>query len=61
MTGKEFEALERGDIIRHVNEADSYVVTEKHVSHCSHDEGRVTFTIVRTSGASNPEEWTKVR
>ena len=57
MTSKEFESLERGDIIRHFSEADSYVVTDRRVT----SDGFTYYVIVRTSEASNPDEWVKVK
>ena len=48
MTGKEFDDLKRGDIVRGVGDARSYVVT-------GHYGNRAT--IVRTLDLTNPDEW----
>jgi len=48
MTRDEFQNLKRGDIVRHVMDAQSYVVTET----C-----RNRVTAVRTIELTNPVEW----
>lgn len=60
MTREQFDKVKRGDILRHVNEAESYVVETRQVSWCSHNEGQVTLILVRTAEATNPEEWVKI-
>ena len=52
MTNKEFESLDRGDIVRHKAGTYAYVVTETY-------GGRVAA--VRTVDMTNPEEWDLIK
>ncbi len=49
MKREKFNALQRGDLIRHVTTGNSFVVVD------SNGRGRVT--IARTVDATNPDEW----
>jgi hypothetical protein len=48
MTQEEFEHLEQGDIVRHMDSGDSMVVTANYGKR---------VTAVRTADLSNPDEW----
>ncbi|MBD1995332.1 hypothetical protein H6G00_01635 [Leptolyngbya sp. FACHB-541] len=48
MTPEEFKALEIGDIVKGVLDADTYIVTGNYGSH---------VTVARTMDLTNPSEW----
>lgn len=51
MTKEQFSNLSKGDLIRHKSQSFAYLVDDNYGDH---------VTIVRTSEATNPEEWTLV-
>ena len=51
MTIEQFWNLQTGDIIRHVNDSDSYLVTANYGNH---------ITAVKIADATNPAEWVLV-
>lgn len=52
MTFRDFESLERGDVIRHKIGGDSFIVDANHGDR---------ITAVRTIDVTNPVEWDIVR
>jgi len=48
MTREELSALNPGDIVRHVNDAEAYIVVANYGSH---------VTAIRATELTNPPEW----